>query len=203
VLVALSVSGGVSLMHLKYADWRHRGESLRATLAGVEIAGAAARPDFRVSFPPSVKVTARGYLSALGTGASPAFSEGELAARPEAERVAADLTAAQVLGLRLVPDRRTTRGVDCRALHAHARGTTDTRLAAAEYTVGDDGPASVEILLRRFASRPSVTLGALPGGGRDALRIPSDNSSRRWRLDLRGSGPVEVCVVPGSRPTDP
>lgn len=74
VVVGFGVWGGVSLMSGKYSEhWRPRADSIRSSLAAIEIAGPAAAREFQVSFPPSVSVPYRTYLSAVRASGSPAL----------------------------------------------------------------------------------------------------------------------------------
>jgi len=192
----LAISGGISLMHREMTErWEPAGESIRYSLAAVEIAGPAADPSFPVSFPPRIVVSARRYLDAADEHGSPAYDEAELAARPPAERLSADLTLASALGLALVPPEPGARTIGCQDLQASLEGDTDVTLLRGGFTLDNRGPAAVQVLLSRFADEFSVDLGLLPAGVETSLQIPTDESSRPWNLGLRGEGPVRLCTT--------
>jgi hypothetical protein len=102
VVVSFAVWGGITLMHREWKErWLPASNLTRSSLAAVEIAGHAGQPSFRVIFPPAITVTDATYLDAVAEHGSPAYSEEELEARPGPERLSADLTIAQALGLAL------------------------------------------------------------------------------------------------------
>jgi hypothetical protein len=193
--VGFGVWGGLSLIAWKYSEhWRPRTESLRSSLAAIEIAGPAAPKEFQVSFPPSVTVPYRTYLSAVRANGSPAFSERELEERPEAERIAVDLTMARVLHLTFRPLRSSERIVRCETLRASPTGRR-VPLSGRRRTLARGAGPPVEVLLNRFAASPSVSLGILYPKTKAAVTIPADASERPWNLDLRGHGPVRLCTT--------
>lgn len=195
VVVGFGVWGGLTLMAGKYSEhWRPRTESLRASLAAIEIAGPAASKEFQVSFPPSVAVPYRIYLSAVRANGSPAFSERQLEERSEAERIAVDRTMANVLGLAFQPPRSSERTIRCKTLRASSTGTR-IPLSDRRHTLTKQAGTPVEVLLNRFAASPSVRLGILHPGTKTAVTIPADASDRPWNLDLKGRGPVRLCTT--------
>jgi len=196
VVTGFAVAGGISLLHREYTErWRPFAESTRYSLAAVEIAGQSADPAFRVSFPPTLSVSARTYLDTVERFGSPAYEEAELAAGPATERAGADLTIAQALGLTLVAPEPQARTVECQRLQASAEGATGVTLLHGGFSLASEGEAPAEVLLSRFADEPSVELGALEPGVKTALTIPGDESSRPWNLALRGEGPVRLCTT--------
>ena len=118
-----AVVGGVSLLEREHEErWVPYADSLRSSLAAVEIAGPRAEPGFPVFFPPDIKAPAHAYLTTVEEYGSPAFSEEDLAGRPGSERASADLTIAQALGLALLPPDPTRRVRACQVLKATADG---------------------------------------------------------------------------------
>jgi hypothetical protein len=196
VVAGLALVGGITLLHREYTErWRPAADSLRSSLAAVDIAGPSAEPGFPVTFPPSVTVPARVYLSAARDLGSPAFSEAELEARPESERASADLTLAQGEGLALVPPNRVERTVRCQPLRASAAGDTGVTLLQGGFTLTNTTSAGVNVLLGRFSDGLPVSLGSLQAGATASLTIPVDNSNRPWNLWLTGDGPVRLCTT--------
>jgi hypothetical protein len=176
-------------------------ESIRYSLAAVEIAGASVDPKFVVSFPPSVNVSPRIYRSAVNEYGSPAYSESELAARPEADRATADRTLVSALGLRLAPESSDRTPVRCQAVQASPAAYTGLTLLRGGFTLTNQGNADAEVLLGRFSDGLSVDLGPLSAGTSTSLTIPVDRSTRPWRLGLAGEGPVELCsTAPAPNP---
>jgi len=193
-VITLTSWGGLSLMYREHEQrWVPSSDSLRASLAGVEIADGSVAPEFRVDFI-SVQTTPATYFSAVKDHGSPAFSEAELLDRPEIDRQYADGTTAAALGLALTPA-AGAQNSGCETLDAG--GTV--LLTAGTATFTNLGRSDAEILLGRFSAGLPVGLGPLPPGEPGAaLEIPADRSTRPWRLGFGGEGPVEVCATPGA-----
>lgn len=191
-----AVVGGMSLLHREHSErWVPYADSLRSTLAAVEIAGDRADPRFPLFFPPDVRAPARAYLSAVDEYGSPAFGEAELEARPSTERASADLTIAQALGLALVAPERTERVLRCEAVEASVAGYSGVTLLRGGFTLTNRSATGVEVLLSRFADEHAVVLGSLAPGVTTSLEIPVDESRRPWNLGLKGEGPVRLCTT--------
>lgn len=196
VVTGLALWGGISLMHREYRErWRPVSDYLRSTLAAVDIAAPHADPGFRISFAPTPSASAHTYLAVVGEYGSPAWSEAELTARPEAERAGADLTMAQALDLALGPPHRGRRILACQTLQASAAGDTGLTLLHGGFTLENRATGPVDVMLSRFATELSVALGPLEAGDKAALTIPVDESSRPWDLGLKGAGPVRLCTT--------
>ncbi|HET6998930.1 MAG TPA: hypothetical protein VFI03_10095 [Solirubrobacterales bacterium] len=196
VVTGLAVSGGISLIEREQSErWAPYADSLRSTLAAVEIAGASADPHFQLAFPPEIEASARAYFLATDQHGSPAFDEGELVERPTGEREGADLTLAQALGLSLVPPGKGDRIIACQQLQASAEGGTGITLLRGGFSFRNETGADVEVMLSRFAPGLPVSLGPLPPGETASLEVPRDNSPRPWNLGLVGEGPVQLCTT--------
>jgi hypothetical protein len=195
-LAGLAISGGLNLMHREYTErWRPVADSLRSNLAAVDIAGPSANPAFPIAFAPSPVASAGRYLDTAEAHGTPAFTETQLAGRPEAERMGADLTIARALGLALVTPGRGTKVIGCETLAASSEGPTGISLLHGGFTFENRTIAPVQVLLSRFASELSVSLGSIEPGVRVALDVPVDNSSRAWALGLKGAGAVRLCTT--------
>ncbi len=195
-VAAFSMTGGIPLAEREYEErWRPTGESLRSSLAAVDIAGPGAEAGYRIAFAPSPVATAARYFDATADYGSPAYDESELEARPEAEKEGADLTLAQALGLALTEPAPGDRTIACEPLQASAEGETGTTLLHGGFTLANEASGDVEVMLGRFAAGLPVSLGPLPPGVKTALTIPVDDSDRPWALGLRGIGPVRLCTT--------
>jgi hypothetical protein len=196
LVVGFAVWGGISVMYLKYSDhWRPLSNSIRSSLTAVEIAGTSAKRGFRVKFPPSVTLSTGSYLSTVREDGTPAFTESELEARQEAERIVADTTLAEALGLSFKPLQGSESPARCQSLRATPAGTTGVTFSRRDAILISDAGRPIEILLHRFAATPSVRLGTLPAGETVALTIPDDSSDRAWRVGLKGWGAVRLCAT--------
>ena len=192
VVGAWAISGGMSLLYREYEErWVPSSDSLRASLAGVEIARGSIVRSFQVDFV-TVTAPARAYFDAVDEDGSPAYGEDELAGRPEADRQYADGTLATALGIRLAAARPPDDTRRCDALDPAT--TAGLPLSTGAHTLVNTAPADVEVLLGRFSDGLPVGLGPLPAGGAAALEIPADRSDRPWRLGVSGQGPVAICA---------
>jgi hypothetical protein len=201
VVTGAAAIGGLSLLHDQYSDrWKPYSDELRASLSGVEIARDSVHPPFMVRLV-SINVSPRTYLSAVDEYGSPAYSEGDLAVRPEGDRAVADQTLASALGLRLAPEQTGRANVGCQTVRASATGNTAVTLVRGGFTVANGGNDDVEVLLSRFSGDLPVDLGPLSAGSTASLAIPIDRSTRPWRLGLRGAGPIRLCsTAPSQKP---
>jgi hypothetical protein len=195
VVTGFAIAGGITLMHREYSErWAPYANSVRSSLAAVQIAGSSADPHYQVEFSPETKASAKAYFSAADEYGSPAFSESELATRPQSERERADLTLAQALDFALhAPSGEKT--IACQSLKASGAGYTGVTLLHGGFTLTNRSGGSVEVMLGRFAEGFPVSLGPLEDGVKTALTIPTDESRRPWNLGVVGSGPVQLCTT--------
>ncbi len=200
-VAVFSLSGGIPLAEREHEErWRPAGESLRSTLAAVDIAGESVEPGYRIAFAPTPVATAARYFDARADYGTPAYSESELETRPKAEKEGADLTLALALGLALRDPAPGERTIACESLQASAEGGTGITLLHGGFTLANETAADVEVMLSRFAEDFPVSFGALPAGAKTALSIPLDGSERPWNLGLRGEGPVRLCTTEPAAP---
>lgn len=202
VVTGVAIAGGVSLLYEEYTErWRPSTDSLRGSLAAVEISRDSLDPAFRLIFGPTLALPPHAYLSAVDDYGSPAYSESELSARPEPDRATADRTLASALGLRLAPESSARTKVECQTVQASPAVFTGLTLLRGGFTLTNQGDADAEVLLGRFSDGLSVDLGPLAAGTSTSLTIPVDRSTRPWRLGLAGEGPVELCsTAPAPNP---
>jgi hypothetical protein len=192
----LAAWSGMSLLEREHRErWEPYADSLRAKLGAIELAGPAADPEHVVFFPPDISTPAGYYLDAVDRFGSPAFTQREIEDHPEANLADADLNLAQALGLALEPLQPRYRALQCQRLKATAEGFTGLTLFPGAFSFENLSRLPAEILLSRFSSEPSVSLGTLEPGALTALTIPEDESQRPWVLGLKGIGSVELCVT--------
>ena len=194
-VTAVAAVGGTALLYRQYdRHWLPASQSLRASLAGLEIAGRNTRGDFPVIFPPNMALPASEYFALVEHAGSPAFSEGQLISRGEPYVSIADSQVVAADELRLVAGPRPASLHGCRSL------TAGNRLEVPDGTLTliarGNGPARVG--LSRFSAIDSVPLGQISPRASMRLRIPPDPSSRPWQIRLvEGEGSVLVCPAPG------
>lgn len=201
-VTALAVLSGLWFVHLGYSKQRKPlSDQLGAQLAAIEIARDRVDPGLIVDSA-SRPIDSGSYLSAVDAYGSPAYSESELASIPDAARVAADEVLVQGLGIELGRARGSpSRAGDqderrCRQVAATPSGATGVALGPGEVTLKPRSGASTEVWLGRFADGFSVRLGRLVRGRASSLTIPTDRSSRPWRLGLGPDGRAIVCQRP-------
>lgn len=186
--------GGISLMDREFSGrWRPVSDSTRSSLAAVELVAPRIDPRFPVSLQPVFTVAARRYLTVVRRYDSPAFEEARLAAQTEPLRAAADLTMAQALDLRLQSPGLGRQS--CDAASVLVDGDSGAALKSGAATIRNSGRSRVDILLRRFADQPSVSLGGLEPGETALLRVPDDRARAAWQVGIRGGGAASLCAV--------
>ncbi len=201
-VTALAV--GPNLVYLKDGRDALNPQSVltRADTAAIEIARRSVDPDLQLTeeiagTPLLVDVSAGPYLEAVDEYGSPAYTQQELSAAPEAGRRQADIVLAHALRLSTVTKEGAYTGVGgrkCETLAGSAvndevqlvPGTTTIELAA--------GPRA-NFALRRFAQQgyPVSTEGAR-GDSVTELKIPRDESSRPWYLHVEAEQRARVCA---------
>lgn len=130
------------------------------------------------------------YLSAVDAYGSPAYTAAELPSAPERARIAADKVSGAALGIRLQP---APPGTAQRCLRVDAARSPSAPVPAAGFVIRAQS-IGVEAGLRRYAKTTfPLSLGTLPPGKPELLRIPPDRSSAPWTLQLTGSGEADVC----------
>jgi hypothetical protein len=194
-ITAGSVVGGISLLKSGYATWKPRGDEIRATLAAIDIAGAAADPGYSISLPPSMAVRVGQYRDAKRRHGTPAYSEAQLLSASEGQKQLADRTLAATIGLRLQARPEARQSLRCRELDP-AEGTyAEARLSSAgSFRLENRADRMVTIGAARFSHTSAAPLGYLPAQASRSLHLPPDRSARPWRLRV-DDGPVRLCVV--------
>jgi hypothetical protein len=196
----------------RMSDWATRA---RGALAGFEVGGASADPNFTTG-PANTDITSLNsllvglYLSAVDAFGSPAYGASKLAEASEEARVAADQLLADAEELRLVPIALPPRpggapprvageaggGAPLKGSCLTASGAGGTSppidLPRPGVTITAPAGAAETVGLRRFASSFPVRF---PLRGSGVLLIRSDRSPRPWQLRVSGPGPTRICGI--------
>jgi hypothetical protein len=173
----------------------------RADTAAIEIAHRTVSPEFELGpevagTPSLVDVFAGKYLEAVDEYGSPAYSEAELAAAPEAGRRQADVVLSQAL-----PLSTETRSGAYDSAGRENCVSVDGSDPANEIAVSP-GATRIEVApgpeahftLRRFAEAEfPVPTTAAPGESVTVLRVPRDDSPRPWQLHVEAAQAARVC----------
>jgi hypothetical protein len=202
VTVAAAVSGGIYL-HDGYELRKTSTDNLRASLAAVEIARDDVSPELPVAFFPFVARPAGEYFSAVDAFGSPAFSESELEASGEIQRIGADQQLGRVEGIRLTPSAGdgtggARAGGQCHTVNGSASNPA-TALGPGRYSLqlirlpAAAGQVSIPVTAARFADQPTVGLGVVDTRTNSVLNLPPDQSNRPWRLYLPIQTAVALC----------
>jgi hypothetical protein len=168
----------------------------RGGLAALELARDRVSPDFKLTQENSGVdylglLDAGSYFSAIDAYGSPAYTPAELASAPEAGRVAADRVSAAALGVGLQQGGQAEPGT-CVELRSTIRPAAVS--IPPQGVVLQASSAGTQAALRRYASDSfPITLGPLPAGQMQLLRIPADRSPRPWSVQLSGGGRVTAC----------
>jgi hypothetical protein len=174
---------------------------LRANLAMLELG----RDDIRPGFNPRAGVqalsisslSAAEYLAASDRYGSLAFSLPELANQPEPIRERADRTLARSLGIELAPSRSRAGTRECELIRSEGpSGEIAFLLPPGGTTLTTRGDAPGELTVGRFATAPTVDVGALQPGRSAMLRIPTDSSPTPWRASVTGQSALLACGPP-------
>jgi hypothetical protein len=165
----------------------------RGGLSALELARGQVSPDFELTEQNSGVdylglLDAGPYFSAIDDYGSPAYTPTELSSAPESARSAADRVSAAALGVGLQPDGQLQPGT-CVTLQPGAM--VDVPPEGMVLRARSPGSA---VSLRRYASESfPVSLGPLPAGTAELIRIPADRSARPWSAQLSGGGRVTAC----------
>lgn len=187
-----SALGGISLIEQQYAQhWAPTRGELTGSLGALQIAGDAGNPKTPVILARNITVPLSDYLEAVDADGSPGDSPTELADRPVGTRNAADIALARAEGLALAPPPPGS-VIDCQRVDGG--DSFGVALEPGIHPVVNRSDTVASVLLARFGDEFPVSLGQLEAGDKAALSIPSDGSSRPWRLGVAG-GEVDVCSV--------
>jgi hypothetical protein len=220
VLAAFAVSAAAAAANLEtlhdgYRTLAASSVTVRGGLGGLEIAADQVSPDLLLTqqnsgFNYFTLLRAGPYLSASEKFGSPAYSEPELASAPEGAREAADKVLATALPVSLRPraeppsggapprvvgpaDIKTSVQGSCVAVSGFAGAAPILELPPGGVILKAPGDTPHALLLGRFSSGFPVSAGTLRRSAN--LLIPTDRSSRPWRLQVGGRGPITACAL--------
>jgi hypothetical protein len=191
-VTAMSVAANLVFLSDTYKTfWRPESQASQSNLRALEIA-APVNPSFVKGLQPFFyEMNAGALASAVDAWGSPAYSDAELAARPEANRVAADKTLGQALELKLKPG--GSPGSPCIGMSASPTEPTTMEVGPGVLRLSPSSNGDATVALGRFSDGLPVRLGTVGSGGMRSLSIPPDGSSRPWHLGLLGHGRFRVC----------
>jgi hypothetical protein len=201
-VLVLSVVTNVAIMRDAGRFFRDYTTVARSELAMIELAGAAARPDFAPASEVQggtdgyLPIYAGDYLRGVAEFGGLGYSPDQVATQDEELRSLADTVLAKALGLGLTPALVKPDARGCRRFSwANRRDALKLELPANGAVLRANRPTGVEIA--RFADRPAVDLGDLAPGKYATLAIPPDSYEKPWRAVLRGAGRIEACPITG------
>ena len=190
-----AVVGGLSLLDQGYSTrWKPTSDTIKATLAAVDIAGADARPTYEMSLPPSISVSIGRYRRTSRSFGTPAFSEPQLLSADESVRRHADRVYLAGVGAQLLADGSEQQG-DCRRLASKPSSQREARLpSSGRFRLVNLTSSDAVIESGRFAPDASVRLGTLTARSSESVYLPAGRSSRAWKLAVH-QGAVRLCAV--------
>lgn len=215
VLVLGAVVGNISALRSGERGLRSADNSVRASLAAVEVAAPVVSPAFLPDQNDAPQVEAGPYLAAVHDLGSPAFTVRELRSAPESTRERADgvLVGAERLGTTVAGTTPTTGGGPtveyvfgasttasgpCRVMRPTASLGSLGLLAfpGSSLVVTPSGGPPVTLYARRFAdSFTGTPFATLSGTRPQAVRFPADRQpSTPWHVQVVAGSPVTVCA---------
>jgi hypothetical protein len=195
LLGAVAVFGGILLALRWYSTfWVPEGERLRSSLAAVEIARGHFDPKFMVNAG-GILVPPQTYFSATDEYGSPAYSPAGLSNSPEIDRVGADDTLVDALGIGLVPLDRFRPSSRCQTAIATATKFPSLKLRGGSFELTSQGAGRIMLRLGRYSEGYPVTLGSLDPDSTVRLAIPRDRQAVPWHLGPVGNGAVRLCAI--------
>jgi hypothetical protein len=217
-LAGLAVAGAlianIAALRAGERSLRQADDSVRASLAVVEIAAPVISPAFVPSPIFGPQITAGPYLAAVHDLGSPALTPTELERAPESTRSGSDqlLEHAEQLAPVAVPGPLTgaepiavtgtsggqlvARGLCATLVPSVPNASVYLRVAAGrQVLVRAHRGVGAAVYLRRFASvfgPPPFT--TVPGATSRAIRFPADRAAEPWNVLVTATQPVDVCL---------
>ena len=203
LLVAAALIANVGVLRRAERGLRASDESVRASLAALQIAAPVVAPTFAPEPVNAPRITAGSYLAATRDLGSPALALPELLRASSARRANSDSVLEHAERLVVAPAERAGR---CAVSASPARdAASPVRGAVLTLTVppgsrlvfrtAGGAPAVVE-LARIAASFPSTPFAVAPGGATSAIQFPSDRAPQLpWHAHLLAPRPLTACVL--------
>jgi hypothetical protein len=190
VLAIFAISGGIQLMDKEANErWIPAATYTRATLSGVELAGAdnVAGHTFRPGT--AFDVSSEQYLSAVEAHGSPAYSEPELRGEDQTVRLTADASLIGSAGVALTGTPPQSDPSTCRTVGVGE----PVELAGGSFLIENAGTTDLSVSAARTADPPGTLIGSVLPSAAAGLRLPAGSSSSPWVLSFAGEGPVGIC----------
>jgi hypothetical protein len=189
-VAALAAVGNLTPLYDAADHRRVQADELRADLAGLELARDTVPPGFTLD---SGRIESRAYLQAVDDWGSPAYTEAELAGRPEHIRARADSTAFAALPLAFRPAGPAARRPACsRVVATGAAARAEVPLAGGGAVVVPAVGEPVELRVRMFARQFPIAP-AHTATGPTRVALPPGRPRPEARLSASSRGPFEIC----------
>lgn len=216
VVFVFSICANIAELGDVAQSFRAQSSAIRAKLAAVELAGAAADDSIAVEDPPGAANFSVGQFHELDADFDlPAYSKEELESSAPGARQVADEELVRILGIAPEPvqsiapaagapqldvavqagqPRARQRG-SCVTLVTRGGEKTNALVDFAGSGVAYRSPAAVETALGHFGDLPAASLP--PSSGANRILVPAPSSLARWTLAMSVSAPTLVCPVAG------
>jgi hypothetical protein len=212
--VAGALIANISALRASERGLRGLDDSVRASLAVVEVAAPVVSPAFVPSPTFAPQITAGPYLAAIHDLGSPALTLTELERSPESVRAGSDqllehaerITPVPVSGQATGTEPAAVTGVTggqllrrglCATLHPTGpTASIDLRVAAGgQILIHARRGAAAVVYLRRFAvAFGPPPFAAVAAASTRVIRFPADRAALPWRVRVTGTKPVDVCT---------
>jgi hypothetical protein len=190
VLLAGAVIANVGALRTGERTLRKIDDSVRASLATLDVAAPAVSRAFAPEPVDAPQITAGRYLAASRALGSPALSLSELQRAPESIRQAADSTLERAETLAPAPGSRSS---SCAAIPAGAALVVP---AGRRMLIESGPPSTATVYLRRFASNFPTTPFAAVRSAAATLAFPADLAPMApWHVRFGGAGIAHVCLA--------
>jgi hypothetical protein len=198
LLAGAGVATNVALLREGGALNRLEATQQRAILAGLQIAGSMADPNYlpvdgpqEIQFAFTSGTPTQAYLAAADRYGSIGYSPAEVRGLAEPFRELTDTNLVGALGLTLTPSSGASPRRGCVDLGPDPGGAPALEVAPGQLlTLESDQTATVEV--GRFAATPSVAVGTLQPGEAETLALPTDDLTDSWHVS--SSAPARACV---------
>jgi hypothetical protein len=183
-VLLLSLWPNIDRLHDASRDFRRGAKLYRTGWSAAELGEPSTRAGF---MPDRISPNASEYLATVRAFGAGGYSAGTIAGLPDDFRRVADADLVAALGLGLAPAPRPEGAAPCRP------ASGELTLPRGGVWLGPDVAPDAELLLGRFADRPTVPLERPQRARGVQLRLPPDSVEAPWKLLLRSRAPISVC----------